>query len=297
MKKFPLVLTAMFLLIDNTSTGWWSGGHAILTRAAVKASSDEMPAFFRSGGAMIAHCAYDPDISKNRGAPIVRSAEHSEHYIDLELLRGRPLPKNRYEFIQLCADLDIRPEEVGLVPYAVAEWTERLAVAFAEHRKWQDNPFIRNKCLVYAGFLAHYAQDMCQPLHLTVDYNGRRQSDGSILHKGIHAKVDALIEFLKLKPADLAEAQEIAALKNLMEDILKSVENGYALVDRVYELADSLPDTHDKEWTSAPEVIEFARGRAREAVRLTASLYLTAWKISATIELPSWLDRAASDEK
>ena len=113
MKKFPLVLTAMFLLIDNTSTGWWSGGHAILTRAAVKASSDEMPAFFRSGGAMIAHCAYDPDISKNRDAPIVRSAEHSEHYIDLELLQGRPLPKNRYEFIQLCADLDIRPEEVG----------------------------------------------------------------------------------------------------------------------------------------------------------------------------------------
>ncbi len=297
MKKLLLVLIVTFLLVGNTCRGWWSGGHAILTGAAVKASPDELPAFFRSGGAMIAHCAYDPDISKNRGTPIVRKAEHSEHYIDLELLRGRPLPKNRYDFIQLCAELGIRPEEVGLVPYAVAEWTERLAIAFAEHRKWKNNAFIQNKCLVYAGFLAHYAQDMCQPLHLTVDYNGRRQPDGSILHKGIHAKVDALIEFLELKPAVLADSQEIAPLGNLIKDIAKSVESGYTLVDRVYELADSLPDTHDKQWTSAPEVIEFARERARESVRLTASLYFTAWRMSATIELPSWLDRSASDEK
>ena len=296
MKKFSLVLSMILLLVGNTCRGWWSGGHGILTRAAVKASPNEMPEFFRSGGGMIAHCAFDPDISKNRGAPNVASGEHPEHYIDLELLQGRSLPANRYEFTQLCAELNIRPEKVGLVPYAVAEWTERLAVAFAEHRRWPDNPFIRNKCLVYAGFLAHYAQDMCQPLHLTVDYNGRRQPDGTVLHKGIHEKVDALIEFLGMKPADVAEAQEIVPLGDLMADISKSVESGYALVDRVYALADSLPNTHDKEWTSVPEVIEFAGERARESVRITASLYLTAWRISKTIELPSWLDRTASDK-
>ena len=275
---------------------WWSGGHGILTRAAVEAVPDEIPEFFRSGGGMIAHCAFDPDVSKNRGTPVVASSEHSEHYIDLELLQGRSLPKNRYEFTQLCAELGIRPEKVGLVPYAVAEWTERLAVAFAEHRKWPDNLFIQNKCMVYAGFLAHYAQDMCQPLHLTVDFNGRRQPDGALLHKGIHEKVDALVEFLEMKPADLAEAQEIAPLDNLMTDISKSVESGYALVDRVYDLADSLPNTRDKEWTSVPEVIEFARERARESVRFTACLYLTAWRISKTVELPSWLDRSESDK-
>ena len=150
--------------------------------------------------------------------------------------------------------------------------------------------------MVYAGFLAHYAQDMCQPLHLTVDFNGRRQPDGALLHKGIHEKVDALVEFLAMKPADLAEAQEITPLDNLMTDISKSVESGYALVNRVYDLADSLPNTRDKEWTSVPEVIEFARERARESVRFTACLYLTAWRISKTVELPSWLDRSESDK-
>ena len=296
MKKALLVVSTLLLLVGNTCRGWWSGGHGILTRAAVKTSSDEMPEFFRASGGMIAHCAFDPDVSKNRGTPVVASSEHSEHYIDLELLQGRSLPKNRYEFTQLCAEIGVRPEKVGLVPYAVAEWTERLAVAFAEHRKWPDNLFIQNKCMVYAGFLAHYAQDMCQPLHLTVDYNGRRQPDGTLLHKGIHEKVDALVEFLEMKPADLAEAQEIAPLDNLMTDISKSVESGYALVDRVYDLADSLPNTRDKEWTSVPEVIEFARERARESVRFTACLYLTAWRISKTVELPSWLDRSESDK-
>ena len=296
MKKALLVLSMIWLLVGNTCRAWWSGGHGILTRAAVEAVPDEIPEFFRSGGGMIAHCAFDPDVSKNRGTPAVASSEHSEHYIDLELLKGRALPKNRYEFTQLCAEIGIRPEKVGLVPYAVAEWTERLAVAFAEHRKWPDNLFIQNKCMVYAGFLAHYAQDMCQPLHLTVDYNGRRQPDGTLLHKGIHEKVDALVEFLEMKPADLAEAQEIAPLDNLMTDISKSVESGYALVDRVYDLADSLPNTRDKEWTSVPEVIEFARERARESVRFTACLYLTAWRISKTVELPSWLDRSESDK-
>lgn len=297
MKRVVLVLSMTLLLVGNTCRAWWSGGHGILTRAAVKAVPDEVPEFFRSGGEMIAHCAFDPDVSKNRGTPAVASSEHAEHYVDLELLQGRSLPKNRYEFIQLCAELGIRPEKVGFVPYAVAEWTERLAVAFAEHRKWPNNVFIQNKCLVYAGFLAHYAQDMCQPLHLTVDYDGRRQPDGAILYKGIHQKIDSLIEFLEMQPTDLAKAQEIAPLDNLMTDISKSVESGHALVNTVYNLADSLPDTRDKNWTFVPQVIEFARERARESVRFTASLYLTAWRISKTVELPSWLNRSSSEEK
>ena len=141
MKKALLVLSMIWLLVGSTCRAWWSGGHGILTHAAVESVPDEIPEFFRSGGGMIAHCAFDPDVSKNRGTPVVASSEHSEHYIDLELLQGRSLPKNRYEFTQLCTELGIRPEKVGLVPYAVAEWAERLAVAFAEHRKWPDNLF------------------------------------------------------------------------------------------------------------------------------------------------------------
>ena len=142
MERLCRILGAVVLASWAPASGWWPAGHGIMTRAAVKALPQEMPEFFRAGDFMIAHCSFDPDVSKNRGTSYVRDAERPEHYIDLELLRGRRLPKGRYGFIQLCDKLGIEPEDVGLAPYAVAEWTERLAVAFAEYRKWPDNPFI-----------------------------------------------------------------------------------------------------------------------------------------------------------
>ena len=246
---------------------------------------------------MIAHCSYDPDISKNRGAPHVNSAEHPEHYLDLELLQGKPLPKSRYEFTQLCAELGIKPDTVGFVPYALAEWTERLAVAFAEHRKWPNNTFIQSKCLVYAGFVAHYAQDMCQPLHLTIHFDGWKQPDGSVLQKGIHEKTDALIEYLGLDPSALAKDQEIQPLEDLMAGIVDEFHAGFALLNRVYELGESLPSFRDKDWERVPEVVDFATERAREATRFTAALYLTAWELSDKIKLEGWLNRAQDDGK
>src|SRR5581483_6890740 len=97
-------------------------------------------------------------------------AEGPEHYLDSELLKDRPLPPTRYRFIALCAELNLDPSKVGLVPYAIAEGTERLAIAFAEHRKWPQNPYIQQKALVYAGRLAHYSCDLCMPLHTTIDH-------------------------------------------------------------------------------------------------------------------------------
>ena len=297
MRRFLFAVCVILFAIGSTAWGWWSGGHGILTKAAVQALPDAVPEFFRDGERMIAHCSYDPDISKNRGTPHVNSAEHPEHYLDLELLQGKPLPKSRYEFTQLCAELGIKPDTVGFVPYALAEWTERLAVAFAEHRKWPNNTFIQSKCLVYAGFVAHYAQDMCQPLHLTIHFDGWKQPDGSVLQKGIHEKTDALIEYLGLDPSALAKDQEIQPLEDLMAGIVDEFHAGFALLNRVYELGESLPSFRDKDWERVPEVVDFATERAREATRFTAALYLTAWELSDKIKLEGWLNRAQDDGK
>lgn len=295
MRRFLVTVCVILLGTGSTVWAWWSGGHGIMTKAAVQSLPDDVPAFFRDGERMIAHCSYDPDISKNRGAPHVNSTEHSEHYLDIELLEGRPLPKNRYEFIELCTELEIKPNTVGFVPYAVAEWTERLAVAFAEHRKWPNNPFIQSKSFVYAGFVAHYAQDMCQPLHLTIHFDGRKQPDGSVLQKGIHEKVDALIEYLELDPTLLAKNQEIQPFDDLMAGIVEEFDAGFAQLDRVYELGDSLPTFSNKDWERVPAVVDFAMERARAATRFTAVLYLTAWELSGKLKLEGWLDRARDD--
>ena len=289
MKRILQVLVLSVFVLSSPTFAWWGGGHDILTQASIKALPDELPEFFRSasGESMIAHCAYDPDVSKNRDMPHARIAEHGEHYFDLELIKDNPIPANRDAFIKLCAELNQDPRKVGYLPYAVAEWTERLAIAFAEYRKWPDNPIIQYKCYVYAGFLGHYAQDMCQPLHLTVHFDGIVQKDGSKLHSGIHEKVDSSIEVLKLDPSELAMGQKVEMVGELFPAIVKQLKEGFNLVDNVYELVEQ----YEALKKPSTELIDFTNDRSREGVRWTASLYLTAWKMSENIKLPGWLER------
>ena len=283
--KSIVAAAAAALLLGTPARGWWGDGHGILTRAAFKALPEGVPAFFCQGGEVAANVVFDADLFKNRGVPRAYNAEHPEHYFDVELLQGRQPPSTRYAFLEMCAGAGLDPSSVGLAPYAVAEWTERLMVAFAEHRRWPQNEAIQSKCLVYAGFVAHYAEDLCQPLHVTVHYDGRVQADGGSPHSGIHKRVDALVEKLEFKPEDLARGLEITAADSLMPAILETIDQSHALVDLVYKLEGELGDA----WT--PQVREFAWERARAAARFTAVLYLSAWEKSAAVKLPDWLER------
>lgn len=252
-------------------------GHAILTRAAAAALPAAAPAFLRQGADLAAHCVYDPDVIKNPAVPHLSDAEHPEHYLDLELLEGAALPAERYEFLALCARLQVSPSRVGLLPYATIEWTERLAVALAEHRRWPENEAVRTKALVYAGLLSYYAADLLQPLHTTIHFDGRAGEGGQSPHSGIHEKVDALVERLDFAPEDLARGLEVAAYDDAMAAILETLRASHGMVDRVYELEAELGTPTD------PQVKAFARERARATTAFIASLYMTAWEQSVRV--------------
>ena len=103
-----LNMFCLFLLTFAAPTwAWWGGGHETLTRASVKALPEELPEFFRAVFAenAIAHGAYGPDLARNPSAPNAREAEYAQHYIDVELLQGRPFAKNLRAHIELCAEL------------------------------------------------------------------------------------------------------------------------------------------------------------------------------------------------
>ncbi len=279
-------VTLAVLALAQPAAAWWGDTHGLLTRAAVQALPQEVPAFFREGAETAAHISFDPDVAKNRRVPHVRHGEHPEHFADIELLQGEELPDQRYDFIALCHTLGIAPDEAGFAPYAITEYVERLAVAFAEHRKWPQNGVIQVKCLVYAGFLGHYAEDIVQPLHATIHYNGRVGEDGSRTGAGIHEKVDSLIERIGLTAAELGEGVEPAPLEGeLFAAVRDQVLESNGQVDRVYELAGGLDPVSEP-------ARAFAEERGRLAVAFTASLYLTAWRLSEDIRLPSWLKRS-----
>ncbi len=290
---FWAAIAAVLCLLCRQGNAWLAKGHEEAAGDAVAMAGSALPEFFTSQVATIRHCAQDPDVWKMRDEPQVENQEYPEHFIDMELLgdRQKKLPATRYEYIDLCYDKKLKPNKVGFVPYAVAEWTQRLTIAFAEHRKWPKDAAIDQKCAVYAGILAHYAADLCQPLHTTVDYDGRVKPDGPPPVKGIHLKVDALIEKASLTKEDLRDVH-LAPMDDLMAGILDELQSSHALVDKVYGLESYLPALNEPLRASSPAAA-FARERLLASARFIATLYLTAWQNSAKLNFPSWHHRPA----
>jgi len=311
----------LFLLVlclpCSPAWAWYGKGHDVATRLALAALPDGVPAFFRGGGELVVGAVFDPDTFARAGGPWeLRSVESQEHFFDVEFLTDAKepwtLPATRFEFLEQCYERKVKPYRVGLAPYAVMEWTHRLAVAFAQHRRWPDDKAIQQKCLVYAGFLAHYAQDVCQPLHTTVSYDGRVEKIGDPSPRsGIHNKIDSLIGRLNAKPDDVLTGLTIQPLYDrsdlpkppttapataarpgpspLLKAILSQIHASHARVDDVYALEKSLPDfDYSKPLSDIPAVHDFALERLRETTRFTASLFLTAWRDSEHIEIPAW---------
>ena len=290
-RRFGIAVSFLVVALAATSAvGWWAAGHRLATRTAVAALGERVPAFFTEGAEAIVHGVSDPDMLRQSGGVELATTEGPNHYFDLELLGGVQVPPTRRRFLELCRDKGLDPAKTGLLPYAVVEWTQRLTVAFAEHRKWPENRYIHAKCLVYAGLLAHYAQDLCQPLHTTVHFDGRTKPDGSSPHTGIHGKMDDLLGRSKLDPTEAAKGIRPQVLEPLLPALLEEIRRSHSLVDRVYALEQQLP-TADESWTATPAVDELANERLLACAQMTANLYLTAWQKSAKTKLPDWLDR------
>jgi len=318
-----IVLIALILCLPTSPAwAWYGKGHVVATQFALAALPDDVPPFFREGGELVVSTVVDPDTFARGGGPWeLRSVESQEHFFDLEFFTKAAdtkepwtLPATRFEFLEQCYGRNVKPYRVGLAPYAIMEWTQRLTVAFAEHRRWPEDKAIQQKCLVYAGFLAHYAQDICQPLHTTISYDGRveKPSDPSP-RTGIHNKVDSLIGRLDAKPTDVLTGLNTTPLYNredlpkppttaptsgptarpgpspLLQAVMAQIEASHKLVGTVYELEESLPDfDYSKPLSDTPAVHDFALERLRETTRFTASLFLTAWRDSEFIEIPAW---------
>ncbi|NBC10567.1 MAG: hypothetical protein GVY24_02380 [Planctomycetes bacterium] len=298
----PALLT-LCCLIAPLAHAWHDEGHVYIARGAIEALPEDVPAFFRDGAEAVAHGSLDPDVIRSRDLPQLRAANYPEHYLDLEYLQGREWPEDRYAYIKLCHEMGVEPNTVGTLPYAIAELTQRLTMAFAEHRKHPDNEHIRRKCLVIAGELSHYTADLHMPLHTTWHYNGIAPlgddgmpiADAPKQHEGIHAAVDALPTKLPYNVIFAEPLPEPKPQEELMPLIQAELLKSHALVDRTYELVEKLPAMEELAIEDA-EVRAFTIDRTRAGAHFTACIFLTAWRNSAELETPHWLDRNIFDE-
>ncbi len=274
----PGLILALALRPLEQARAWWSGGHERIAEAAATLLPEDVPAFFRAAGKQLAHYAVDPDRWKNPGASHLKASEFPEHFIDLELFQGKPLPPTRYQAIKLLIERKIDPDRAGLLPYAIMDHWDRLRVAFYDLRQDPTSETIRAKCLVYAGNLAHYTGDLAMPLHTTVHFDGKPGPDGKIQQKGIHAKIDAFPERYNLTAVELARGLKIKTLDDPWTQVVKAIQESYKQVERCYDLDGQL--AFDK---PTAESRQFILDRCRLGVQLTADLWYAAWITSARL--------------
>lgn len=277
------LVVALSLFGVDGAAAWLATGHRQVALDAVAAVSADLPAFFRAGGATVGHAAIDPDVWRNRDTPGLADREAPEHYLNLELLGGKALPERRDAYRRLLDRLHIAPRQAGALPYAIVEGSERLALCLAEHRRWPADEAIRAKCLLTAGWLAHYLADLTQPLHTTIHHDGRVRGKGASPHTGIHRRVDALLD-----AGGRSELAAPLAVDDLWATVRSELLASHRLVDEVYRLE---PKLETRGGRADPRVATFAAERRRAAVRLIAGVFEWAWRRSAAIELPEWLRR------
>jgi hypothetical protein len=280
MKTFPLlaVLAIVGLSVTGACWAWWVNGHASIAEAATGSLPADMPAFFRAANRSLGHLAGDPDRWKNRSCTFLRAAEAPDHYIDLEDYQGKDLPADRYKAIALLQSLKQKPDRVGMLPYAIMENYDRLSCAFYDYRADKDNPAIRAKCIVYAGILSHLTGDCVMPLHTTRDYDGRRDKEGKLQQKGIHARIDSFPEKHGLTSEVIGRGIKARKIDDVWAHVLERVRESHKLVGRCYEM--------DKAGGFDRPTVEsrkFILERCRAGAQFTADLWYTAWQRSATM--------------
>jgi hypothetical protein len=278
MKRTLILAGLTVLVVAGLAPAWWVNGHARIAEAAVLGLPAEVPAFFRAGGKLLGHYAGDPDRWKNPAAKHLRAAEAPDHFLDLENYQGNNLPADRYKAIVLLLELKQKPEQTGMLPYAILEGFDRLSCAFKDYRDDPKDPAIQAKCLVYAGNLAHFTGDLAMPLHTTIHYDGRKGPDNKILQKGIHAKIDAFPERHGLTTEMISRDLKARAIAEVWTHVLKTLTESHAQVDRCYELDQA--GAFDK---PTQESRQFILSRCRVGAQLTMDLWYTAWLRSATM--------------
>ena len=262
------------VLAAGLAGGWWGGGHETVAESAAARLPDDVPEFFRRGGKHLAHFSVDPDRWKNKEMGFLRRAEEGNHFLDLEDLDGKALPAtHRFDAIKLVAgELKKEPNKIGLLPYAILENFEKLTVGFYDHRKAPNDPSVPMKCLVHGGVLAHYTGDAAMPLHTTRDFDGRNRPDGTVLQKGIHAKLDAFPEKHGIKPEEVSRGLEAKRIDDVWGHVSKFLAESHTHVGKCYEL--DAAGAFDK---PTDESRAFVLARVRAGAQLTLDLWYTAW--------------------
>jgi hypothetical protein len=244
-----------FLLVQQ-SFAWGHDGHSMINRLAVSKLPADTPRFLRSKATQDAMDFYGPVPDsrqwRSNGVPELNSVMAPEHFIDMEYLADvGDLPKRRYQFLKELAaaqakhpDMKLAPEQVGLLPYAIQEYYERLEAAFRDYRDIvaakQSPRTIEAEIVFTAGILGHWVADGSQPMHASIQYNGWTgpNPNGYTTSKDVHTRFEGDFVHDNIKLADFAPLVPTPAVvyPDVFTEALAYLNHTNSFIEQTYRI-------------------------------------------------------------
>ncbi len=244
------------LALATPAQGWGGAGHRWLTTGAIPHLPLPLRGFFAANqSAIVTQAGNEPP-----GA----------HYIDIdyypEFLAGT-FPRNLNVLIAKYGSSAVNSNGKG--PWTYADYVSSLSAGMAAAHTpsdWQN-------LIPTAAAMAHYIEDLHNPLHLTLNYDGQLSGNN-----GIHSRYES--SMIQRHFADLAIAPANAVyLPSVIDFVFDGIDDRYHYVDDIMVADDLAPGTsgtayYDVLWA---ETGDFTYDLFQDASLAVASSWYTAW--------------------
>ncbi len=194
--RFCALAVAASMLLPQSALAWGAKGHTMINLLAAQSLPADMPAFIRTDAASKEIGALGPEEDRLKGAGESWDSDNdSGHYLDIgddgtiDGVRLSALPPNMSAYAVALEAAHTTPWHVGYLPYSIMDGFEQLREDFAYWRIDQygslhaSDPALRARFAADAalretltirdlGVWGHFVGDACQPLHVTVHFNG-----------------------------------------------------------------------------------------------------------------------------
>lgn len=299
------------------SVAWGGTGHTIINRLAAESLPSSVPSFLRDANG-VAEIAYlGPEEDRIKGAGTSWDSDNDEgHFLDVNddltvagVVKLAALPPSMNAYAQALAAAKTDPYKEGFLPYAIMDGFERVRkdlaywrvanymathattdaakAQFASERALREQLTLRD-----IGDWGHFVADGCQPLHLTIHFNGwgdypnpNGYSTSRHLHSMFESEfVDAHVTIDDVRK-HVAPYAQVAQRKELSQSDIASIVGGYLSASAL-----AVPKLYDIEKAggfaqASPGAIDFTATQLGRGATMLRDLIGLAWEDSLNVSV------------
>lgn len=316
------LLAAALLACTAPALAWGTKGHTIVNHLGALSFSGRMPQFLTKPDALYEVAYLGPELDDLKDAGASWDGDHDTgHFLDLlddgtvaGVVSAKAMPKDREAYDNALQAAHTDEYKQGYLPYSLLDGWQQLRKDFAywrvddylaRHGKTttlrlhgQRDRAIEERLIVRdLGVWGHFVGDACQPLHVTVHYNGwgdYPNPKGYTEDKHTHSMFESafvnkfvsegmVAKYMKAQSAYAAPAA-LLSQDAVMTDIMQYLATTGQTVPHLYDIEKAGGFA-----AGSPDAVAFAASRLAAGAMELRDLSVLAWQdsIHATVGYPN----------